>query len=546
MTADSPLPVKGHGLSFFRLIIIPFFLISIFSQVYTDCFMLAFLVDNSEAVKIAKNSGVSSSEEISKAIAKAGLRDPEKISKSVNQYRSDKNNSKISAKISGSFLALALRLAALILLYFWMRPLTKYLTTRDQQIFDLARRRYDNFYLAVFSYLFLTHLIWFLSYTLQVIRDGRFFQGLIYHLVWLTIECYLFYLYLEPTLFMYVSSHFANFGSNKVGRSSLSIYGKLITMLFFLVLVPMAIIAAYVHFEYITLQLYQYNTLFLLATSAAFLIGNMQLLYKSIQEPINFLVEKMRLLAEGNFNVQTSVLFNDEIGKLKQNFNLMVEQLKEREELKDTFGKYVSIEVAKHLLENKKVDLGGETIKATILFSDIRNFTSMSERMSPEEVVTMLNTYFSYITPPIMENNGVINKFIGDAVMAIFTPHLGSENHVKDAINACIGMRKKLKELNASGKLKLPIKFGIGLNSGDLVAGNIGTEKRFEYTVIGDTVNVASRMESLTKELNTDIVFSENTMNLIDHELLKKIAIEKTEPVKIKGKSQPMPVYKLL
>jgi adenylate cyclase len=173
-------------------------------------------------------------------------------------------------------------------------------------------------------------------------------------------------------------------------------------------------------------------------------------------------------------------------------------------------------------------------------------FTSMSEKMSPEEVVTMLNTYFAYITEPIMANNGVINKFIGDAVMAVFTPHLGSENHVEDAIKAAKEMRERLANLNNSKELKSEIKFGIGLNTGPLIAGNIGTQKRFEYTVIGDTVNVASRMESLSKALEHDIILSESTAEKIDKEFAKTLILEKSDPVQIKGKSLPMPVYKLI
>jgi adenylate cyclase len=284
----------------------------------------------------------------------------------------------------------------------------------------------------------------------------------------------------------------------------------------------------------------------LVITSAAFLVGIMQLLFKSIKEPIDVLGEKMQRLASGDFSVQTSVLFNDEIGRLKLNFNLMVDQLREREEIKETFGRYVSIEVARHLIGNRKVALGGENIDATVLFSDIRNFTSMSEKMSPEEVVSMLNTYFSYITEPIMENRGVINKFIGDAVMAVFTPHLGSDNHVQDAVKAALGMRARLEELNRSGKLKYPVSFGVGLNTGRLVAGNIGTEKRFEYTVIGDTVNVASRMESLSKSLSHDIIISQGTFEAIPADFRETLTIEKTEPVQIKGKSQPASVYRLI
>lgn len=566
MQATEIKPDKMKSAGFFRLILIPFFLISIFGQFYTTNFDLAFLLDNTEAAALSRKSGVSNSVEISDAIRKSALMIPEarngfKVevtegkekpalgnseSKDKSDSKTSDSGSKFNVKATGSLMAFVIRLGTIVLLYFWMRPLLIYLRKNDAALHDQAERRYNNFYRAVFGYLLLTHVIWFLTTTVQQLNPGMFWKGMIHHAVWLMIECYLFYLYLEPTLFLYVSNYFSSFGSTSAGRTTLSIHGKLLTMLFFLVLVPMAILAAYIHFDYLVLQDYQLNALLLLATSAAFLIGNTQLLYKSIQEPLNFLVEKMHNLAEGNFDVKTSVLFDDEIGQLKVNFNLMVEQLKEREELRNTFGKYVSIEIAKHLIDSKMVDLGGESINATILFSDIRNFTSMSENMTPEEVVSMLNTYFSYITDPIMENHGVINKFIGDAVMAIFTPHLGSTNHVEDAINASIGMRERLRELNQSGALKFPIGFGVGLNSGPLVAGNIGTEKRFEYTVIGDTVNVASRMESLTKELGAEIILSENTVDLLDHEFMKTLAIEKSEPVRIKGKEQPMPVYKLL
>ena len=191
--------------------------------------------------------------------------------------------------------------------------------------------------------------------------------------------------------------------------------------------------------------------------------------------------------------------------------------------------------------------IGGEQEQISRRFSEMsQEQATMSEQMSPEEVVSMLNSYFSYITEPVMENHGVINKFIGDAVMAIFTPHLGSDNHVEDAINAALGMRQRLAELNASGRLKMPVRFGVGLNTGNLVAGNIGTEKRFEYTVIGDTVNVASRMESLSKSFDHDIILSQATVDQIPSGFAARLQLEKTDPVQIKGKSQPAAVYKLL
>lgn len=529
--------------SFFKLVLIPFFVISLFAQFYANAFLMAFLVDNRPAVELIKKDPGAGILDVLKV-----LKDSSTFVKSVKgsvNVSMDKSG-KAQTQVQGEFKTFSVRIILLLLLYLWLKPFFTYARTGDEKVKEQACRRYNSFYRDIFSYLLITHVIMFFSTTWWHCPPEHLLGAIAFYLLWYVIECYLFYLFLEPTLFMYVSGIFSDPGHLKPSRSSLSIYGKLITMLVFLMLLPLAILAAYIHKEYILIMTYQTTALTLIATSAAFLIGNLQLLYKSVQEPIDFLVEKMQKLASGDFNVQTSVLFDDEIGRLKTNFNMMVGQLKEREEIKDTFGKYVSIEIARHLIENRKVDLGGENIVATILFSDIRNFTSMSEKMSPEEVVSMLNKYFSYITEPIMQNHGVINKFIGDAVMAIFTPHLGSENHVEDAIKAAIGMRRRLAELNSSDQLKFPIKFGVGLNTGNLIAGNIGTAKRFEYTVIGDTVNVASRMESLSKDLSHDIILSEATVEHIPEEFRNVINIEKSGLINIKGKSEPAPVYKLI
>jgi len=530
--------------TFFNTILLPFILISIFAEFYSNSFLMAFLVDNSKAVQIARESGEANSSIIQQAIVDRRMfsTDPQ------GKIEVSQKNDEVKLRIKGEFYTAGIRLLSILLLYFWLRPLFAFLRKGDESLRPLAEKRYNNFYRAIFSYFFFAHLVWFISSTFKTLHPHYpegFSVAVGYHLFWWVIECYLFYLFLEPSLFLYVSGLFARNGQ-PAGRSSLSIYMKLVSMMIFLVLLPMAILAACIHKDYFYLAEYKMNGLILIVTSAAFLIGNLQLLFKSIQQPLDVLGDKMQRLAEGDFAIQTSVFFDDEIGRLKLNFNRMVDQLKEREELKDTFGKYVSIEIARHLIENRKVSLGGENIAATVLFSDIRNFTTMSEQMSPEEVVSMLNSYFSYITEPVMENHGVINKFIGDAVMAIFTPHLGSDNHVEDAINAALGMRQRLAELNASGRLKMPVRFGVGLNTGNLVAGNIGTEKRFEYTVIGDTVNVASRMESLSKSFDHDIILSQATVDQIPSGFAARLQLEKTDPVQIKGKSQPASVYKLL
>jgi len=253
---------------------------------------------------------------------------------------------------------------------------------------------------------------------------------------------------------------------------------------------------------------------------------------------LSILIEKMRRVSGGDYDVKTRVYFSDEIARLKAGFNEMVDGLKERAELQDTFGKYLSIEIARELIKNKKVNLGGEDIEAAVMFCDIRNFTPLSETMDAVGVVEFLNNYFRFVTPAITAHNGVINKFIGDAIMAVYTPLLGSGHYASDAVRAALEMRAALAEFNASGKAPVPVKFGIGIHSGRLVAGNIGTLSRQEYTFIGDTVNTASRIEGITKGSGYSLLVSQAVMD----QLVEPQGFDFLGEKPLKGRA-PMAVY---
>lgn len=269
------------------------------------------------------------------------------------------------------------------------------------------------------------------------------------------------------------------------------------------------------------------------------------ILYRvNVQTPMNALVKRMKAVAAGDFDCKTSVLYNDELGQLKGHFNMMLDGLVERDHIKDTFGRYVSLEIAEKIMKSGKVNLAGEEIQATVLFSDIRGFTPLSENLPPKDLIRFLNEYFAYITVPIAGNRGVINKFIGDAVMAIFSPVFGVEGHKAAAVRAALGMRAALREFNALGRYP-EVAFGVGVHSGALVAGNVGTETRLEYTVLGDTVNVASRIESHTKTAATEILLSEAVMSGLDRKLFPGIDFMEGEPVLMKGKSKPLVLYKV-
>ncbi|HPG57105.1 MAG TPA: adenylate/guanylate cyclase domain-containing protein [Candidatus Wallbacteria bacterium] len=271
-------------------------------------------------------------------------------------------------------------------------------------------------------------------------------------------------------------------------------------------------------------------------------IASMFSFRKNIIIPVNKLIERMKLVARGDFKCKSSVLYVDEIGQLKGHFNSMLDGLAEREKIKDTFGRFISIEIAEKLLKEKKVDLMGEEIEATILFSDIRDFTPLSEKLSAPELIDFLNLYFSHIVKPIHSHGGVVNKFIGDAVMAVFAPAFGNLKHEEAAVAAAIDIKNALVEFNALGKYP-PVKSGVGIHRGKLVAGNVGTEERMEYTFIGDNVNIASRIESETKNFQTDILMSEDVVNKLENGKFKDIEIFKVGPVMMKGKSVPLSLY---
>lgn len=225
-------------------------------------------------------------------------------------------------------------------------------------------------------------------------------------------------------------------------------------------------------------------------------------------------------------------------------FKFMSEN-RNKEKIKQAMGKYLSQDVMKNVVRNiDDLKLGGKRAVVTVLFSDIRGFTSLSEKMSAEEVSMILNEYFAEMEPIISKYNGVINKFIGDAVMALFGEPIQDSNHAQNAVKCAYEMLKKVEYLREKwlfeGKPKIEI--GVGINTGEVFIGNIGTETRMEYTVIGDTVNLASRIEGYNKVYKTNLLVSSST-----YEYISGIAdVIKISEVQIRGKSKKMNIYEVL
>jgi len=264
---------------------------------------------------------------------------------------------------------------------------------------------------------------------------------------------------------------------------------------------------------------------------------------KSITIPIAKLVIATRYIDKGNYNLPLQVRNRDEIGILTRSFLDMSKGLKERERLKESFGRFVNKEIAE-MATKGSLALGGETKEATIFFSDIRNFTAISEKMDPQEVVHFLNEYMTLMVNCINEQGGFVDKFIGDAIMAVWGAPLSRGKDEILCIDGALKMRELLQEYNKDrGTEKKPlIHIGCGINSGPVLAGQIGSEKRMEYTVIGDTVNLASRIEGLNKPMGTDILISQETKERVEG-IYNLVAMN---TIKVKGKSKNQQIFAVL
>jgi len=266
----------------------------------------------------------------------------------------------------------------------------------------------------------------------------------------------------------------------------------------------------------------------------------------SISRPIRSLVKATNQIEAGNYSIDLKPKTKDEIGLLTSSFVNMSRGLLEKERLKETFGKFVNKEVAQRAASGE-LKLGGERRIATIFFSDIRSFTAISENMSPEDVVEFLNAYMTRMVDCVEVTYGVVDKFIGDAIMAVWGCPITQGSPMRDAdfaIRASLMMRRSLMDFNKDrGTPDKPIlRIGCGINTGYVLAGQIGSAKRMEYTVIGDSVNTASRIEALNKPFGTDILISENTYKL----LKDRIIVEPMQPIKVKGKVAPLQIYAVI
>lgn len=260
---------------------------------------------------------------------------------------------------------------------------------------------------------------------------------------------------------------------------------------------------------------------------------------------------------------QSELLSGDMVKKLERSINLTVnpltnpeggvrgglvvlEDISREKRMKSTMYRYLNPHVAEQVMAlGQDALMVGERKDVTILFSDIRGYTTLTENLGAAEVVLLLNQYFETMVEAVFNYEGTLDKFIGDALMAVFGAPLPlTENHAWRAIQSALDMRERLKEFNQKRifQRQPQIRIGIGISSGEVVSGNIGSHKRMDYTVIGDGVNLSSRLEGVTKEYGCDIIISEFTYNLC----ADRLWVRQIDKIRVKGKHQAVNIYELI
>jgi adenylate cyclase len=264
----------------------------------------------------------------------------------------------------------------------------------------------------------------------------------------------------------------------------------------------------------------------------------------SLVEPVETIGRGLAAVREGNLEVEIAVTANDELGMLASGFNAMVAGLRREEVIRRMFGLYVTPEVADYAIQHGVELGGGQLTEATVMFVDIRGFTSIAEKLVPEAVIALLNRYFQAISGVVIQHGGLVNKFGGDSLLAIFgSPLNPATDHAQQAVLSAEAIVQSLEHFNQDQRRRdePTLQVGIGLASGPVLAGNVGSTERLEYTVIGDTVNLASRLDALTKELDVPVLLTEATARAV----VEGTALQQVGEVQLRGRQEPVQVYAL-
>lgn len=307
-----------------------------------------------------------------------------------------------------------------------------------------------------------------------------------------------------------------------------------------------AVIAAAVHERNLLI-----SNAVLTALAAILGLGFATVVTRALVQNVKRLVKGTDAVEAGDLSAVVPVTSKDEIGHLTESFNHMVDELRLKERIKETFGKYMDPRIVSNLLEHPEfTQPGGERREMTVMFIDLKGFTSISEALSPDDLITMINKFFGHMTEAIAANNGVVDKFMGDAVMAYWGPPFTNPNeHAELACRAAIAARKQLdafrsEVIEAVGEAArdLDIDLRVGVSTGPVVVGTVGSSATRSFTVMGDPVNLGSRLEGANKAYGTHIMISERTRELAG----AGFETRELDLIRVKGKAKPTRVYELI
>jgi adenylate cyclase len=254
------------------------------------------------------------------------------------------------------------------------------------------------------------------------------------------------------------------------------------------------------------------------------------------------IIDVTQKIEQGDYDCRVPVMSNDEIGYLGDRINEMTQGLKEREEIRRIFNLFTSPEIGKEIL-SRGTRIGGETRRVTLLFSDLRGFTGMAERMPPERVMESINDYFNEMSAAITGHGGIVLQYVGDEIEAVFGAPHDDPDHPDHAVSAAFEMRARLRKLNErrNARKEEPLRHGIGIHTGMALAGIVGSRYKISYAMVGDTVNIASRIQGLTKTMETDVLLSAETYG----SLSLPVKVSGPVTVSVKGKADTIDVFRL-
>ncbi len=461
----------------------------------------------------------------------------------------------ISGQLDRLFIAVPMNLGFLVLInltgaYFIFKPIQYYLKTETG--FEKAARRIHK--LALYSAVWAAFLIFCVMFIAFIVLDALcpgcdtgimapFYISMM--VLFCTFVSILIYFLVDDFSAQLKIEIFHRFNQTILPVGGRLIY-KFIAAFVSVALVPGALAALeiFAFGEVRKLQGITLNQAFLFDIIVIIIMAGSSFYFiqKNLSRPIESLYSSMEKAGKGDLDVKTPILTDDEIGGLASGFNQMVEELRERDLIKETFGKYVPRTVAKAILENKG-EFDPQHRLATILYADIKDFTKICENLSPSGVVYLLNEYFSLIVDIIYSHNGVVNQFQGDAVLVTFNVPIEDDNHAREAIATAVDIQQALSGHQFCHGDTITTR--IGINSGNVVAGAVGADNRLNYTVHGDAVNTAARLESLNKDFGTLILVSDFTKDIVDSTGEDEFNFLPKGDLTIRGKSESVKVYEV-